>query len=169
MPTKDCKTEAQRYLRGHYTRQNAIRHLLQDGFSQAEIDAALQEVDFRQSQQEYDTILRQYPTLIFFGILAIAVLAMGFGETSSVEDNLLSTGIALFLVATAVLYFRKWKLSVYIFMFLLVGCLGGAAWATYMKVTTGTAPYDLATVYLVVGFVLPIILLRSNTRLLKKL
>jgi hypothetical protein len=169
MPTRDCKTEAQRYLRNRYTKQNAIQHLLRDGFSQAEIDLALQDVDFRQSQREYDTILTQYPTLIFFGLVAIAALALGWGETSTAMDNLSSVGVALALSVLAVLYFRKWKPSVYLFMVLLVVVLGAVVWAITQKVTTGAAPYQLATSYLIIGVVLPIILLWSNIRLLKKL
>lgn len=169
MPTRDCKTEAQRYLRNRYTKQNAIQHLLRDGFSQTEIDLALQDVDFRQSQREYDTILTQYPTLIFFGLVAIAALALGWGETSTTTDNLVSIGVALVLATLSVLYFRKWKPSVYLFMGLLVVVWGAVVWAIVQKMTTGAAPYHLARPYLVVGVVLPILLFWSNIRLLKKL
>lgn len=169
---KDCRTEVIRYQKNNYTKYTAVKHLLQDGFTQAEIDAAMQDVDFRTGEREYNIMVTQFPTLVYFGIVAIIFLIMGWGEHGTAPSRSISVGVSGLLLFLLIRYFRKVRLAVVIFAGLSVAAFLYCAYEAFVLFSKRELwfreDYDLYF-WNISMVLLPLWLFYLNTGLLRKL
>lgn len=172
MARRNCKEEVLRYRSRNYTKTNTIQHLLCDGYSRAEIDAALQQVDFRESEQDYYTMVTQFPTLLYFGMMAVASVVMGWGEHGTTFSRTLSSSVSVALVVLLALYFIRKRAAILVFTILSVLAFFGFGYRSFITFSEEDLwfreDYDIYF-WNIVAVLVPVWLFYLNVGLLKKL
>ncbi|RZK10404.1 MAG: hypothetical protein EOO46_10855 [Flavobacterium sp.] len=115
---KEIDKEIERYLKYNYAKKDIITRLLNDGFSESEINDKIENAPFSGSYSENENIILFFPTIIILILLSIR-LVVGVFQNIEIAPKILCLALSTIIITLTVGYFKGNILAVKIVIALL--------------------------------------------------